>query len=489
MKIFNFNISEKKLLIIIFVVLILLTFATKFYGLTDIRDYSDTSKFFAGKYFARIRSSHSYLFGFIHTPLVLITNSFIGFKITSLVFLFLVIYSVYMISNRDKKALWLMSLSPIIWYMAPWINPIQLASLLFLWAFYFMYKYDKTDRLKYLFYSGILLGFSWAIWDTMVVFIFFLGLSFLINKKLAHYFYFILFLFIGLSPRLILDQILFNFPFYTILKSTMGTISNIGGGIYPSSEGWTSKNFINFFCVFLAIPIYFWKFYNPLFFRKNKKTIIFLTLSLLIIFTNPQIRYTLIIIPIMILFLCKCLNEKQFKRLIILSCAIIFLFILPNIIQINYEIDNDIDGIKINYFLGNFFNLELDKTITKELIREDLNKITQEYPNKKFIVGNSPDDYQVLADIYWEDKIIEFVSIQDYELYLNNNLILLEKKFMPVPNINARRQIWISGGIKKNENDDTDYENLRLGIGIREPIDTKGFKKIKKYNILYLSEK
>ena len=50
----------------------------------------------------------------------------------------IIVYSVYIISNRNKKSLWMILLSPIIWYMAPWISPIQLASLFFLWGYYFI---------------------------------------------------------------------------------------------------------------------------------------------------------------------------------------------------------------------------------------------------------------------------------------------------------------------------------------------------------------
>ena len=60
---------------------------------------------------------------------------------------------------------------------------------------------------------------------------------------------------------------------------------------------------------------------------------------------------------------------------------------------------------------------------------------------------------------------------------------------MPVPKIKERRQIWISGGINKNMNDDTDYKNLTLAIGIGKPVELKGFRVIRSYKILYLSKK
>jgi len=85
--------------------------------------------------------------------------------------------------------------------------------------------------------------------------------------------------------------------------------------------------------------------------------------------------------------------------------------------------------------------------------------------------------------------IKEFVSIQDYELYFKNETSLFKKRFEPKPIIPDRRIIWIEGGISKNPNDNTNYGNITLAISINEPLNEPGFRLIKKYNILYLSEK
>src|SRR3989338_8890418 len=90
--------ASKNWIIGISALLIILTLATSYYGFGDIGDYADTAKFFAGEYDAKIRSSHSYLLGFIHAPFVALFGSFIAFKISSLIALFLLMYSVYFIS-------------------------------------------------------------------------------------------------------------------------------------------------------------------------------------------------------------------------------------------------------------------------------------------------------------------------------------------------------------------------------------------------------
>lgn len=154
------------------------------------------------------------------------------------------------------------------------------------------------------------------------------------------------------------------------------------------------------------------------------------------------------------------------------------------IIQIKYP-NNTGDLVSI---IGGFKELNPSIATEEKLIQSDLNNLIKEYPNQVFVVGNEQDSYGALAYYYWGDKVKEFVSIEDYILYLNKNPILFEKEFKTKPDPNYRRQVWLTLGMSKNEADTTDYGNITLGIGIKEPLKIQGFNVIKKYNILYLSE-
>lgn len=477
------------IIFLILLALIILTFLTTYYGSNDIGDYADTAKFFAGKYSAKIRNPHNNDFGFVHAPFVKLTSNFISFKITSLIFLFLIIISVYMIT-KDKKSLWIMLLSPIVWYMAPWISPIQIASLLFLWCYYFIDKYDRTNKLPYLIYSGIFGGLSWNFWNSTLYFGVFLTLAFLYNKKLTHLFLFIIFIFIGMIPHFILDYQLFNFPFYNLIKG-LGSLALLtsAGGIYSVAGEHLGIKLLKILLVFLAIPIYFWKLYKPSLFKENKKTMIFLTLSLVLLVLNPQIRFTLALVPITIILLTKNLNKTQFKRQIIFSIIIILIFIFPYLLQINNNWDGDLNGKGDITQLLKGPDAVYFSEFNSELINKDIKKITEKYPNEVFVVGNKPDYYQSLAHIYWGNKVKEFVSIEDYELVMKNQTTIFSKKFSSSSNIRNRRQIWVQGGLDKNPIDDTNYEEIKYGIGINEPLELEGFGIIEKYNQLYLSKK
>jgi len=76
-----------------------------------------------------------------------------------------------------------------------------------------------------------------------------------------------------------------------------------------------------------------------------------------------------------------------------------------------------------------------------------------------------------LARYYWGKEVKEFVSIQDYSLWQSNQTVLFQKTFKPIPQIDDRRQIWLSGGMSINENDRTDYNSIKYALGINQPIN------------------
>jgi hypothetical protein len=480
--------NKKSAFIIVALILITLTLATSYYGSIDTGDYADTAKYFAGEYRADIRSSHSYLYGFIHSPIVKLTESFLVFKITSLIFLALIIYSVYRISNKNEKALWLIALSPILWYMAPWINPIQLASLCLLWGWHFMRKYDATSNLKNLVLSAFLIGLGWAFWDTVLFFGVFLAITFLLNKKTWHVLLFLLFLIVGLSPRLILDQAIFNFPFYTILKSSLGNFQNIWGGIYDRPTGLTPFSAITALIFILSVPQYFWAIYRKEF-NKEIKTTIFISLSLLLILYTTQIRYFLALIPIITVVLSRNLNSKQFTKQIAIYSILIVLFVFPYAIQISYGINKSAEGIQTSDYLYNPREIYLISEPYKNILSSDLNEISKEFSGESFIVEGSADSYSTLARYYWGEEIKEFVSSQDYKAWLNKEPELFEKVWKPIPKINERRQIWVAGGVSVNQNDETEYEKLKYVITFAGMNQTENLKLLREYKELSVWEK
>lgn len=475
--------NELFLLFIIVIIMILITFLTHFYGNTDIIEYLDISKYFSGNYAAKIRTTHSYLFGLLHTPLVSITKNFLIYKVTGLIFLLLIVYSVYAISGRNKKALWLVLLSPIVWYISPWASPIQISSLLFLWAYYFIKNYDEKAKLSSLFYSGVLLGLAWAFWDGIIFFWPLLLISFLYDKKFSHVVLFLIALLIGLIPRFISDYILFNSAFFGIIRYVFATLSfMLYNGLYNQGRDFGIFLLIQ---VLFFLPFYSYLLFSKKIFKENKKTIIFLIFSFPVLIFNSQIRFALLLTPIIILILAKYLNKKQYVTQLAIFVIISLLVINPHLIQIKYETNGDDFGNLIK----NIFNLRIKEGFNRDLISSDLNAIVKDYPHQVFIVGNSADFYRTLANIYWGNKVKEFVSIEDYSLYLKNNSIITKEEICSDLNIKERRDICLSVWIKKNAKDSTDYASIKYAISEDKFLSLQNFTLVKEYKTLSLFEK
>lgn len=450
---------------------------------TDVKDYSDTAKFFAGEYSAKHRSAHSLLYGMMLSPYVKVSDNFFIIKLSSALFLSLLILSVYYISGKDLKTLWLFVLSPIIWYMSPLVSPIPLATLLFLWAYYFVKKFNSEEKLRYFIYSGLLVGLASAFWDTALYLSFIFLVSFFYNKKFYYSWIFAVFLAVGLIPRLIADQLLFNFAFYSIIKHASAVFAfTLFGGIYES--GFRSMYILSLIIFILFIPVYTYLFYKKDNFLKYSGEVVFFSLFILFVISNPQPRFLLFITPISALVLGKIISRKQFKIQFILFLIISTLVIAPYIIQTKYETN----WSRFDEAVRNINELSI-LTDSNEIIRSDLERITEEFPEKVFLVGNKNDNYRRLAHLYWGENIEEFVSIEDYNLFLEGNDNIASKKISSDSDYRFRREIWIEIGLQKNSNDITDYANIEYGVGLGEPIEAEGFEVVKEYDFLYLSKK
>jgi len=477
------NKYNKIIIIIAILLLFLITILTKYYQSTDFGDYATTAKFFAEAQPAKLRASHSIVYGFLHSPLVSITNSFIFLKLSSVLWLSLLILSIYYISHKNKKTLLLFVTTPIVWYMAPFISPIQLCSLFFLWGYYFIKKYDKTEQLRYLLCSALLIGLAWAFWDAIIYFAIIIAISFLYNKKTTHLFYFIILLFIGTLPKLITDQVFFGFAFFSIIKHFFAMLSWRFGGVYGQAP---TFSFMNRFFILLLIPFFIYLLFTKKSFDKEKKTIIFLGLSIILILIHcAHPRYLLIIMPIIILILGENLTAKQFKIQLLIFLILSLLVINPYLIQIKYETN----ATEFRTFIQNLPNLKFNETFQEDLVLQDLNKIIEKYPNERFIVGNDQDTFQRLGHIYWGTEIKELVSIEDYNLFLENDSTIASKTLCSGSQSWNRRDICTTVELRKTIADKTDYDSIKYAISIEKHLDLENFELIKEYPNLSLFKK
>tara|TARA_Y100000310_G_scaffold330908_1_gene403490 strand:- start:4797 stop:6260 length:1464 start_codon:yes stop_codon:yes gene_type:complete len=451
---------------------------------TDVTDYSDTAKFFAGQYQAKYRSSHSIIYGLLLSPYVKLTGSFFVLKLITVFWLFLLIVSLYYISEKNKKTLWLFVTAPFIWYMAPWLSPVPIVALLFLWAYFFIRKFENEEKVKYVIYSSILLGLSAIFWDAALYFAIIFLVSFLYNKKFFFSWIFLAGILIGLIPRLIINQMFFDMAFFGVVKNFLALSSFLfEGGIYH--QGYSGPNLLTYLIVFLFTPFFYWMFYKKKNFLEYKKTIIFLTLSLVFILLNPQIRVIVPIAPIMILILGENLNKKRFKIQIALFLILSLLVVTPYLIQTKYEVSSR----NIEKMIGHFPDIEIGEGFREKLIIEDLERIEMEFPGERFVVGDFNDAYVKLAHFYWGKGIKEFIAIEDYRLWDDEEYVLASKEIRTNAQINARREMAIILEWGRNSKDETDYDSIKYGISFERDLGLDGFEFVKKYKTLYLFEK
>ena len=483
------KINNKSLIILSCILIVLIATITVPKGLldaTDVKDYTDTARFFAGEYNANQRESHSVLYGLLLSPYIKLTHNYFLIKFSSAFFLILLILSIYYISGKRRETLLLTISLPLIWFMPPWISPLPLVALLFLWAWFFIKKFDEKGRVKDLLYSGLLIGAAGAFWDTAFYFSFIFLISFLYNKKLYHSILFLIAVFIGLLPNFIVDYLIFEFPFYSKLKHFSAVLAfALYNGSY--GQGFPS-DFFNKILVLFFVPWYSFVFFKKKNFIKEKKTIIFLILSILFILTNSQIRLLLVVAPIIIILLGEKLNEKQIKIQMIVFIVLSLLVVSPYLVQTKYETN-------LRYFAINAIDIEnwhFQKGFTFEKIQNDLAIIEKEIPNQEFIVFGERDDYRELAHYYWGDGIKKFISIEDYELFLKGEDTIASKEISSNAPSDFRRELFFEIGLRKNKNDDTDYENLGYGLILNDRNESEipdEFVLDKEYSVLKLFKK
>ena len=116
---------------------------------------------------------------------------------------------------------------------------------------------------------------------------------------------------------------------------------------------------------------------------------IFLALAFLLILANPQIRFLLLVFPIIILLLIPYIKKKDFIYQTAIFLIIILFVASPYILQVKFETNGD----DFKSFIINFPNITLNNEFQKDLIIDDLEKISNEYSNQTFVVRNRRDAY------------------------------------------------------------------------------------------------
>lgn len=407
----------------------------------DSTEYITLAKNFAGIKNVDLFSSHSLLYPLIISPFLKIWPSLTMLKLINCVWIFLIGIVLFLVF-KDKKVFIIFAFSPLVWYTSIQTTPLLPATFFFLIAYIFL----KKNELKYnLLYSGFFLGLSYAINDSSLFVIVFFLLIYFWDKKLSSLFIYLIFVGIGILPRLILDYYLFHMPFYSMIRF-FGANMIISIGLYPGTTN--TMLFSNWSALFIIIVIspFLYKLYRVNF-KEHGRDLIFLVISgILLLVRCAMFKYFLIIAPIAIILLAKTLTNREIKWHCIISMIIIFILTWGH------------------------FNYNYEKNI-----QDDLKKIISDFPNLDFIVSGT--EATIPATFLWQDK--PYIAwYADFNALKNNKTALRGYRFAFDSKIKLRDKLVISASFDRSEN--KSYNNYI----IVSHLDMPGYTKDKCYNVL-----
>jgi len=383
---------KKNNVIIIFLIFILILlfyciFSTRV-GLTDTAEYIDAAKEFAGLNNNNLYIYHSITYSFILGLFLRIWPSMTFLKIINSLWLVLIGFLLYKISN-NKKALILWVFSPLVYYMGIFISPILAASFFLFLAYYFLKKYEDTNKIKYFIFSALSLGFSPVFRLSNL----FLGILFIIiflfNKKFNKILLYLFFCSITfLTPLFLINLYYYGIPFYSVIIYIPGQIKESIRTILPPILFILMKmRWLIPLC--LVSPLWFLMFK-----KENKKEILFIVLSFLYLAFGindvVHYRYLLSIAPFIILLLSKSLKKKWIVINSVIS--LILIIILTH-----------------NYFGNNENNI----------LKNDLINLEKDFEEKIFVTSDG--DAYFFPALYWND--FHYIWLRDYTLYKQNKTI------------------------------------------------------------------
>jgi len=450
--------------LIIVIFLIIIPVFTRKVFFADTTDYLGVARYFHGDLNSAIRNTHNWDYGLFLSFFLKMFNSIILLRIINSIWILLTALVLYKLS-KNKKVLWLWFLSPIVWYLAPYIHPLPMATFFLTASYYLLKKYETSNNKFDLAISGFFLGIAALFWDGMLILAPFFIISFFFKRKLSEVILFLFLFGISFSIKLFTDWVLFNFPLFSTFRQLGSTMLFV-----LKKAAFTDTTSASFLVHFIPTNLIFYLFaITPFFFtlyrsfKQYKQEITFIMLIFLFFVFNNQPRYAIIIAPLSLLLISKTINKKELIINSILSVILIIFLIYPAFV---------------------------DTTDTN--IANDLEQIGIDFPNEVFLAGSSTkgqeDDYLVFSTLYYGDKIKEFVSWQDYNLAIKNETIFYQVTFEPdYSKVNEIRNMFITLGMSRVSN--RNYSEVKYLISRERAIGLKNFKLVKEYKVLNVFKK
>ncbi|PIN89495.1 hypothetical protein COU57_05865 [Candidatus Pacearchaeota archaeon CG10_big_fil_rev_8_21_14_0_10_32_14] len=350
----------------------------------DSNEYITVAKYFAGINNVDLFSAHSVLYPILISLALKMWASDIMLRLCNVFWIFLISISLYLF-KKDKKLLLLFIFSPIVWIVGIQTTPVLPATLFFTLSYLF---FEKKSIKYHLYYSGLFAGLSIAFYDPMIILIVFYLLIYFWRNTFNDFLMFFIMMTIGIFPRLIIDYKLFGNPFYSFIRY-------FGANVLVSMGVRESRNFgvlldkpqLLLPLIIIISPLLIFIYKIDIKKYKNELLLIILVSSFFLI-RIFNIKYFLILTPIILMSLKEVLTDREIKWHCILSIFIILIFVSNTF---SYKIDRD--------------------------SQNDLEEIEKNYPSNLYLTYT--DQAYNIAVYSWENNP-RFIWLQDYEAYNDN---------------------------------------------------------------------
>ncbi len=403
---------------------------------------------------SKIYSAHSLLYPLFLAQFLKVFPYMVTLKIVNIFWLVLDALLLWLLF-KDKRALLIFIFSPLVWTTAPQIAPILPSSSLILLAYYFFKKWEVSESKNYFIFSAIFLGLASAIYEAAmaiaVIFIF----VFFYNKKLINVFYYLIAFLIGFSPILILNQLLFSFPFYSHLRF-FGANIIVTLGLRSDFNILTlmfAKEFLPIL-IFIISPLLFIRIFK-IKYKRNKKIIWFFILNAIIFWMwGANTLYFLAILPMIALMLSSVIKKKWLILHIVLSTIIILILIYP------------------------FF-----QTSRENEIAYDIKQIIKEYPNENYVAYGRESSQSLYVLHLFDKNQPRILWMSEYLAIKNKNNVLTENTINFKPKINTHKYPEFTYRLQYNKGEEIENPYFIVENDAESP---KDLKLIKKYKVLSL---
>ncbi len=439
------------LLILLIFVLALIGFAyfSKQMLFHDTPEYIANSKILAGYLNEKIDSPHSFIYPVFISYFLKYLPSLFTIKLTNMLWLMLdAVALLYFF--KSKKALLLLVFSPLLWIVSIQISPVMPASFFVLMAYGFMKHHENTKKIYSLALSALSSGVALALYAPVIIFLAFFILTYFYAKPLKHLILFLIFMMVTFSLELLSSYVVTGSALYSLIRY-YGTNIAVLFGYNPGTSSVIGLKARSYLDLFLITPLIF-LFYR-IKFSEYKREILFLVPTILFFVIRGGQKQLFIFTPLILVIFAALIKKKALVLSILVSVVLVILLVYP-------------------YFQG---------PDRESAFPEDMKQIRQEFPNYDNVFSVE------MLDFYWWDKSWpKFISIEEYDLYLNNKTYYKNYRYGPSQNQNIMKIVEIEASLKRNEKEIIEQPLLIVEKG-HNPFP--GYKLSRCYKLLCVYER